>query len=147
MLSCRQMHDGRSRRRQPRILYLNDSLPVNEEIVSACHFLAYVEQQRIVASLCHVDSGFIEVTLAHLPTITLCRGDIHHLTGTLSLSPFQRDAEVARVELRQTVVVPKDAITFVRQEHRNGYLSIHLCEPPRKASYIAIAILKLSQSI
>ena len=86
------------------------------------------------------------MALTYLALASFRRGDIDDFlcTGTVTLDKLGILA--AGVELRHSVVIPEDAIAFARDEHGDGDLGVHLRQPARESTHVAIAILKLSQS-
>ena len=86
--------------------------------MAACHFLAHIEQQRVVALFGNADVSLEEVALAHLLLAALGRSDIHHFLRAGALAPRETYRLVGRIKLRQSVVVPQHTVAFARQEHR-----------------------------
>ena len=114
--------------------------------MTARHFLTNIQEQGVVSCLWNVDSGFVKVPLAHLLTATLCGGDVYHLAGPLTLTPRQFNAAVAWVEIDESIIVPKDAITLTRQQHGQTDLGVYLRQPTAQSADVRIAVLELSES-
>ena len=110
--ACFDMYDGRSRRGQPEVLHLNHCLPVDAEVMATGHLLPHVEQQGIVACLCHVDDCFEDMALAHFLLIAFRTRHVDFFRLSLSFRLLQTDTLATGIKLRQSVVVPQDAIAL-----------------------------------
>ena len=115
--------------------------------MAASHLLTHIEQQGIVACIGDVDGGFKDMTLAHFALAAFRRGDIYHFLFSLALALGEAHALTTGVELRQSVVVPKDTIALAGYEHGDGDLRVYLGETARETAHVAVAILKLSESV
>ena len=146
MAACTKVYYLRGRRRQPYILHLNDGLSVDDQIMAASHFLAHIQQQRIVTSLGNVECSLIDITLAHLLAPALGRGDVHHLAAACTFALDQFDAMAAGVEIDKSVVVPQHAVALARQQHGQTYLSVDLCQSAGQPTYIRVAVLELPEA-
>ena len=124
-----QVYDCRSGGRKPQILHIDDGLTVDGKVMTARHLLPDIQQERIVALCEDGEFGDVDIPLSDLAPTTLRRGDIHHLTLSLCSLPFQFDTPVTGIEVRQSIVVPQDAIALAGDQHGDGYLGIDLREP------------------
>ena len=115
-------------RRQPQVLHLDDGLSVDAEVMTTGHLLTDIQQQAVIARLSNIDGCLEDVTLADFALATLGRSDIHHLAGSLALTFLQANSLTAGVKLRQSVVVPQNAIAFTRDEHGQRNLGVYLCQ-------------------
>ena len=97
--------------------------------MATCHLLSDIQQERIVALSEDRKFSHIDIPLSDLAPTTLRRGDIHHLTLSLCSLPFQFNPPVTGIEVRQSIVVPQDAIALAGDQHGDGYLRIDLREP------------------
>ena len=100
MVTRSKMGDGRSRRWQPRILHVDDNLPVDCQMMATSHLLPHVKQQGIVSLLSDVDGSFEDMTFTDFLLAALRRGDIHLFALSAIRLAQEGDAMVARVELR-----------------------------------------------
>ena len=100
MVTRSKMGDGRSRRRQPRVLHVDDSLSVDCQMMATSHLLTYVEQQGIVSLFRDVDRSLEDMTFTDFLLAALRRGDIHLFALSAIRLTQEGDAMVARVELR-----------------------------------------------
>ena len=144
--SCLQVYRGRGRGRQPQVLHLHHRLTVHAEVMTARHLLSHVEQQGIVAFLGNVDGGGEDVALAHLLLSTFRRSHVHHFRLAAARLPFQSHAVLARVQLRQSVVVPQQTPSLAREHHGNRYLRVHLRQPSRQSAQVGLSVLELSEA-
>ena len=140
------MHNLRSRRRQPEVLHVDDRLSVDDEVVATCHLLPNVEQQRIVASLGDIDGCLEDMSLTHFTPPAAGRGDVHHFTLPCPIALHEAHAVAAGIELRQSVVVPQDAVALTRDEHGQRNLRVHLRQPSRQTAHVAVAVLELAEA-
>ena len=145
--SALQMYHLRGRWRQPEVLHVDDGLPVDAELMAPRHLLTDVQQERIVAFCLHIDVGLEDMPLAHLALTALRRGDIDGLLRPCPVALRQAHRQAGRIELRQSIVVPKHPVALARQQHRDGYLGVHLRESSRQSANVHISVLKLSQSV
>ena len=113
MTASREVHGSRGRGRKPEILHLHHGLPVNTEVVSSCHFLSDVEQQRIITFLCYVDGGSKDVTLAHFFLAAFRGSHIHDLPFSCFRLSLKAHTVPARIQFGQSVVVPQYPPSFV----------------------------------
>ena len=79
-----QVYDAGGGGGQPHVLHVHHRLPVDVQVVAACHLLPHVEQQRVVAAFGDVDDTLEDVVLAHLALAALRGGDVHFLTCSRS---------------------------------------------------------------
>ena len=116
--------------------------------MATSHLLTDVQQQTIVARLSNIYRCLEDMTFAHLSAITLCSRHVDHIRLLTSyIRPLtERHALVAWIKLRQSVIVPQNAVTLAGNQHGQTNLRVHLCQPTRQATHIAIAILKLAQT-
>ena len=113
MTAFLQMHDGRGRGRQPHVLHLDDGLAVDGEVMSAGHLLADIQHDSVISCLISCEIHRVDISLSYLTPATFGRGDIHHFTGASSFLFVERPTSViAGIEIRQSVVVPQDAIAL-----------------------------------
>ena len=145
--ACLEEYFLRGRWRQPEVLHVDDSFPIDTEVMSPGHLLTYIEQQRIFARLGDVQVSLEHMALAHFLFAAFGRGDIHGLLGSGTCFLVQPDKLVGRVEVCLAIVIPQHAITFARENHGDGYLCVHLCEPARQSPHVQESVLKLSEAI
>ena len=100
MLSFLQMNDGRSCRRKPCVLQVDNRFPIYLQMMTASHLLTYIQQQRIVTFFIHVNGCLEDITLAHLSPCSFCRGYIHHLPIAFAFLFCQRHILVTGIEIR-----------------------------------------------
>ena len=141
------MNNSGSRWRQPCVLQLDDSLTVNDEVVTTSHLLPHIEQERIVTCFSHIDGRCKLVASSHLLFATFSGSHIHHFCATYIATLRHLHLRVHRIEISESVVVPQDAIATARQHHGDSDLSVHLCESSGETTHISVAILELSQTI
>ena len=141
------MNNRGSCRRQPRVLQLNDCLAVNDEVVTTCHLLTYIEQERIVTRFCHIDGSCKLVAASHLLLATLGGSHVHHFCAAYTATLRHLHLRIHRIEISESVVVPQNAIATARQHHGNRNLRVHLRKSSGETTHIGVAILELSQTI
>ena len=81
---------------------------------------------------------------AALPPVAGGAGGVHRLALAVLAGYIQRDGLVRRIEVRQAVIVPKQAVALVGQDERQGDLRVHLREPPRDAPDVQETVLELT---
>ena len=87
------------------------------------------------------------MALAHFLLIAFRTRHVDFFRLSLSFRLLQTDALAAGIKLRQSVVVPQDAVALARDEHGDGNLGVHLGETTGETAYVAVAILELSESV
>ena len=112
MVSFLQTNNLRSRRRQPHILHLDDWLSVDTQMMTTRHLLSYIQQQTIVTGLSNINSSLEDMAFTHLPTVTLGGRHVNHIASPCTLTLLQSDKLFAWIKLRQSVVIPQDAIAL-----------------------------------
>ena len=142
-----EVYDGRGRRRQPYVAHVYNRFAVDAEVVAARHLLAHVQHQGVVALLANGEHALKAVVLPHLLLAALGRGHADGLPLAAACLSGQRHLAVAGVEVGQSVVVPQHAVALARDEHRDGYLRVHLRKTSRQSAHVQHAVLKLSQSV
>ena len=142
-----QPHDGRCRRRQPHVLHLHHRLAVYRQVVSAGHLLSHVQQQGVVPRLADADGTFKHVSFPYLLPSAGRRRHVHLLALARSGLFLKPHTPVTRVIVRQSVVVPQNAVSLARQQHRHRNLRVHLRQPSCQSAHVAVSVLKLSQSV
>ena len=147
MRSGGQVDDRRCGRRQPGVGHVHHGLAVDGEVVPARHLLAHVQQEGIGSVLGNVDAAGEGPGEAALPAVARGAGGVHRLALAVLARHGQRDGLVRRIEVRETVVVPEQAIPLVGQDERQGDLRVHLREPPRDAPDVQEAVLELAGAV
>ena len=76
------------------------------------HLLPYIQQQTIVTGLSNINSSLEDMAFTHLTTVTLGGRHVNHIAGPCTLTLLQSDKLFAGIKLRQSVVIPQDAIAL-----------------------------------
>ena len=142
-----QGNQGRRGRRQPGVGYVHHRLAVDGEVVPARHLLAHVQQEGVGAVLGNVDAAGEGPGEAPLPPVAGGAGGVHRLALAVLAGHGQRDGLVRRVEVRQAVIVPEQAVALVGQDEGQGDLRVHLREPPRDAPDVQETVLELARAV
>ena len=139
-------YNGRSRR-QPCVGHVNHRVSVDCEIVTAGHFLPDVKEQGVLPRLGNVYGGGKVAGPAHLTAVAGCTGGIdgHNLTVVILLG--QSDAMVCRIKIRQTIIVPHQAIALARKDEGYGDLGIDLGQAAGQATDVQISVLELPGAV
>ena len=114
--------------------------------MATCHLLAYIEQQGIVTTLCNLDGGLKNMTLAYFFFAAFRRGDVYYFLCAVAIALLEAHTLTTGVELSHSVVIPENTIALAGDKHRDGDLRVDLGKTARETTHIAIAILELSQS-
>ena len=118
--------------------------------MAASHLLSHVKEQGIVTLLFDGECRLVDMLLTNLLFSTLCGSDVDGLAFDLcplAVDGGERDGLSARIELRESVVVPQQSIALTGEQHGDGYLCIHLCQSAGKSLDVMVAVLKLSESV
>ena len=147
MLPCGKGDECGRGRRQPGIREVYHLLAVDGEVMTASHLLPHIIQQGILPCLGHLESPGERPCPAHLAAVARCAGSIDGLTASGLGLGCESHAVVGRVEVRQAIVVPKQAIAFAGKHEGDGDLGIDLSQATRDAPDVEETVLELAGTI
>ena len=147
MLSCGKGDECGRGRRQPGIREVYHLLAVDGEVMTASHLLPDIIQQGILPCLGHLESPGERPCPAHLAAVTRSAGGVDGFAASSLGLGCESNAVVGRVEVRQAIVVPKQAIAFAGKHEGDGNLCIDLGQATRDSPDVQVSVLELAGTV
>ena len=113
VFSLFQVDDQRRCRRQPQIIDVHQILPVYSQMILAGHFLSHIQHQGILPVFINLDFGRKGMDIPDLTLVAGCGSHIYRHRLSFTAVSLQTDLHGRRIEIRKTVVMPQQPVTFV----------------------------------
>jgi len=101
-----EANDGRGSRWKPYISHVEHGVAVDDQLMPAGHRLSHVQQECVVALLCHLYGAGKSVALSCLPLVAVSRCLVYGLRLAIVGDPLQCEMPVAGIILGESIVVP-----------------------------------------